>query len=88
MLGMLGANPAEMEALHARFATSSMEVADLTTRVEAAVQSTSWTGPAADRFRAQWEGEFRAALGGLRAALEDNAAFVRARLDAIHQATA
>ena len=87
MLGMLGANPEEMTVLHGRFTSSAGKVADLTARIQATVSSTTWTGPAAERFRGQWEGEFRSALTSLQAALEDNASFVRQRLDAIQQAT-
>ncbi len=87
MNSMLGANPVEMEQLQSRFTASSGDVETLMSRIDATITQTTWTGPAADRFRDQWNTQFRPALVNLTGALTDNAGIVGQRLAAIRTAT-
>ncbi len=84
---ILGGDPQQMQHLAARFRDESRAVGELQGRVTAALGDTLWTGPAAQRFRQEWEGSFRQALARLQEALEQNAQVVDARLRAITEAT-
>jgi hypothetical protein len=48
--------------------------------------NTWWLGPAADRFRSAWDGEFKPMLTRLNAALMEAGAEVNRRQQALHQA--
>ena len=50
------------------------------------MQSTWWKGPAADRFRSAWEGEFAPTLRRLEAALQEASQEISRRHDALTQA--
>lgn len=84
---MLGANPEQMRQLSSTFRSEAAHVAELRTRIGATLAATAWTGPAATRFREEWEGVFATALARLEAALQENAAVVDGRLEAITSAT-
>lgn len=86
-MSMLGANPEQMRQLASTFRTEAGHVAELRTRMGASLGTTAWTGPAADRFREEWEGAFATALLRLEQALHENATTVDARLQAITTAT-
>lgn len=68
-------------------ATDAQVVAEVQRRISAAVGNTTWTGPAAERFRSEWSGTFVSALTRLQEALHENAAVVRNRRQAIQTAT-
>lgn len=85
---MLGGDPSSMRLLATRFRQEASEVDNLTARVSAALADTTWTGPAADRFRSEWEGTYRGVLARLSQSLHGSAAHVDARVSAIEQATA
>jgi uncharacterized protein YukE len=84
---MLGGDPSSMRLLAARFRHEANEVQNLTARVGAALADTTWTGPAADRFRSEWEGTYRGVLARLQESLHGSAGHVDARVTAIEQAT-
>ncbi len=86
-MSMLGANPDQMRQLAATFRTEASHVAELRLRIGATLGGTAWTGPAAARFREEWEGSFASALVRLEAALQQNASVVDGRLQAITSAT-
>lgn len=65
----IGGSIDEMQQLRAALEREAQAVAQVASNVANQVNGTTWTGPAADRFRAQWEGEFRPALGQLEQAL-------------------
>jgi uncharacterized protein YukE len=82
-----GADLEQMTALHRRFADEAAAVEALQTRINQAISSTSWTGPAAEQFRERWAAEFVPALGRLREALSENALVISQRRGAIETAT-
>jgi uncharacterized protein YukE len=84
---MLGADPEQMRQLSAAFRSEAAHVAELRVRIGSTLGATAWTGPAAARFREEWEGVFASALGRLEAALHENATVVDGRLEAITSAT-
>jgi WXG100 family type VII secretion target len=65
---------------------SGRQVGEIKAGLDRVVQSTSWTGPAASRFRADWQ-QFAPTLVRLHDALSDGAAEVDRRRDAIDRAT-
>jgi uncharacterized protein YukE len=87
MANVFGGNLGEMDSLAVNFDTQGGKVEELRSAVSGILVNTSWTGPAADRFRNEWETTFTTALAQLRAALADNAQVVRNRREAIALAT-
>lgn len=76
----------QLLTLQQTFARNSQTVEELTSSVRSQLQNTRWEGPAADRFRASWNGEFETALRRLREALDDCSTEVSRRRDALAQA--
>ena len=68
------------------YAASKAAVHAYSEALRAQLDGTSWQGPAADRFRQAWEGEFEPNLAKLRTALQDAATEVARRRDALIQA--
>jgi uncharacterized protein YukE len=85
---MVGGNLEQLRMLEQQFTADAQGVGDLQRRITASLNNTTWTGPAADRFRQEWNASFVGALTRLQEALADNAAVVRTRTQAIQQATA
>jgi WXG100 family type VII secretion target len=82
----IGATIEEMQSLQATFTRESASVQELTSSISGQVSSTWWVGPAADRFKAEWDGEFRPMLAQLQQALIDCSTEVQRRSQAISQA--
>jgi WXG100 family type VII secretion target len=55
----------ELENLSRRLGVCGGEVTDLQRALTTLINSTTWTGAAADRFRQAWESEFNPALRSL-----------------------
>jgi uncharacterized protein YukE len=87
MSNMFGGNLEQMDQLATSFTQQAAAVNQLQTSVNATLSSTAWTGPAADRFRNEWETTFTTSLRQLHAALEENAQIVVSRREAIALAT-
>jgi uncharacterized protein YukE len=87
MSDMYGANLEQLDQLQRRFAEENEAVRQLQTRISGTLGSTAWTGPAADRFRTAWSGDFVPALNRLAEALAENATVVANRREAIAAAT-
>ena len=88
MAMMVGGNLEQLQALEQNFATEAQAVAELQHRITSTLANTTWTGPAADRFRTDWNGTFVPSLARLQQALADNSNVVRNRKQAIQLATA
>lgn len=88
MSNMVGGSLEQMQTLEQQFSTDAQAVGEVQRRISAAVGNTTWTGPAAERFRSEWNGTFVASLTRLQEALHENAAVVRNRRQAIQTATA
>ena len=87
MTTMVGGNLEQLSALEAKLRAESEAVGELTKRITAALANTMWSGPASDRFRADWQSNFCRALAGLQQSLNDNAVAVASRREAIQAAT-
>jgi uncharacterized protein YukE len=85
-MAQIGATIEEMQQLQATFTRESGTVQQLTTVISGQVGNTWWVGPAAERFKSQWEGEFRPMLGRLEASLQECSAEVQRRSQAIQEA--
>lgn len=62
---MIKAELAELETLSRRMGACGGEVTDLQRALTTLINTTTWTGAAADRFRQAWESEFNPALRSL-----------------------
>jgi len=76
----------QLQTLQQTFARNGQSLEEVTSSIRAQLQNTRWEGPAADRFRNSWNGEFETALRRLREALDDCATEVSRRRDALAQA--
>jgi len=83
---MIQAELHELETLSRRLGTCSGEVDDLKRALTALINTTTWTGGAAERFRQVWEGQFRPALDGLSTELVNASQEVERRKVAIDHA--
>jgi WXG100 family type VII secretion target len=82
----IGAEMGQLQSLGQSFVRESQTVAQLTSTIGGQVQSTWWKGPAADRFRSQWESEFAPTLRRLEAALQQASGEINRRHEALLQA--
>jgi uncharacterized protein YukE len=85
-MAQIGATIEEMHALQSAFMRESGTVEQLTSAISGQVGNTWWVGPAAERFRGQWEGEFRPMLLSLQTALQDCSQEVARRTEAMQAA--
>jgi len=76
----------QLESLGQSFNRESGTVAQLTSTIGGQVTSTWWKGPAADRFRSEWESEFAPTLRRLEAALQQASQEIGKRHQALTQA--
>jgi WXG100 family type VII secretion target len=82
----IGATIEEMQSLQATFTRESGTVEQLTSSISGQVGSTWWVGPAAERFKSQWEGEFKPMLTQLQTSLHECSSEVARRAEAIQTA--
>lgn len=85
---LLSGDTTQMTELAGTFVRAAGDVAALVATLDAPVHATTWTGPAAERFRTQWDTEFAPTLRRLEEALSTNATVVSQRLAALEQASA
>ena len=83
---MIQADLPELEVLSRRLGTCSNDVHDLKQALTTLINTTTWTGGAADRFRQVWESQFRPALDSMANELTDAAQEVDRRKVAIDHA--
>ena len=86
MSGQIGAEMGQLDALRKKFDQESQTVNQLTTSIGSQVGSTWWKGPAADRFRSEWESTFAPTLRQLEQALKEASAEISRRHQALTQA--
>ena len=82
-MAQIGGQIEQLDALRQRFDAESGTVQELTSSIDGQLDGTWWVGPAADRFRESWSGEFKPALVRLQQALADSAAEVARRRQAL-----
>ncbi len=86
MAGQVGAELGQMQKLNKTFTDNARTSVQLKTAIRSTLDGTWWKGPAADRFRQAWQSEFEPALQKLEAALNEAAAEVKRRHDALERA--
>lgn len=87
MSGMMGGDLGQLDVLKKTFTEQVAAVDALRGAIDGTLGSTQWTGPAAERFRGDWNGSFVPALRRLQEALTENAGVVANRREAIQAAT-
>ena len=85
-MARIGGELEQLAELKATFDRESQTVEELTRVIRGQLQTTVWEGPAADRFRSMWSGEFEVSLRKLQQALVDAGAEVSRRQTALMQA--
>ena len=82
----MGADTEQLHALGAKL-KSQMEIIDtLTTTVTGALASTTWEGPARQRFEQDWHSSFAHALSNLKEAFDAAGTECQSRAAALAQA--
>lgn len=76
----------QLAALGRQFEQQSQTVEQLTSTIRGELGNALWEGPAADRFRSSWSGEFEPALRKLQSALQEAGVEVNRRRDALQAA--
>jgi WXG100 family type VII secretion target len=84
----LGGDLEQLAALRATFDQQSQALEQVTGTIRSQLAGTMWHGPAADRFRGAWSGDFEPSLRRLQQALQEAAAELARRRDALMQAGA
>lgn len=79
----IGATIEDMQSLQATFTREAGTVEQLTASISGQVGNTWWVGPAAERFKSQWEGEFKPMLSQLQMSLQECSSEVQRRAEAI-----
>lgn len=85
-MSQLGGDPEQLAALRASFERHGHALEDLAASIRTQLGATAWTGPAADRFRSGWDSDFEPSLRRLQGALQEAAAEVARRREALLQA--
>jgi uncharacterized protein YukE len=82
----IGATIEEMTTLQSTFSREAEDVTRLRSAITSQVGTTWWVGPAAERFKAQWDGEFAPMLDRLSQSLTECSQEVQRRSSAIQAA--
>jgi hypothetical protein len=85
-MARIGAGIEQLAELKSTLDREAMTVESLVGTIAGRLADTDWEGPAAERFRSQWSGEFEPLLRNLREALEEAGTEVARRRDALLQA--
>ena len=86
MSGQIGAEMGQLDQLRGKFEREAGNVATLTSSIGSQMGSTWWKGPAADRFRSEWESTFQPTLRQLEQALREASSEISRRHQALTQA--
>jgi uncharacterized protein YukE len=82
---MYGANPDELTALGNKLTAQVDVIATLIGDVNGVLTSTTWQGPARDRFEGEWTGSFTSSLKALQDAFAAAGTECRSRAAALAQ---
>jgi uncharacterized protein YukE len=82
----IGGEVDQLTALKTTFDRQSANVAELVSSIDGQINSTYWVGPAAERFKGQWSGDFKRMLTNLQNALGEAGTEVARRRDALIKA--
>ena len=82
-MAQIGAEMEQMLSLRATFDRESGAVGELLSTLGSQLGSTWWVGPAAQRFRQQWDAQFAPTHRQLQSSLQEASGEVQRRHDAI-----
>ena len=82
----IGGEVDQFTALKSTFDRQAANVAELVSSIDSQINSTYWVGPAAERFKGQWSGDFKRMLTNLQSALGEAGTEVARRRDALIKA--
>lgn len=82
----IGGEIDQLTALKNLFDRQSGNVAELISSIDSQINSTYWVGPAADRFKGQWSGDFKRMLSNLQGSLSESGTEVARRREALIKA--
>jgi uncharacterized protein YukE len=85
-MSMYGAVPSELREFGLRFSAQQESVAAIQQAVFSALSSTTWVGPARDKFGDDWNSRFNPNLEALKSAFEAAGTEAMSRADALEQA--
>lgn len=88
MSGRIGGTIEQMNTMGTQFNNEADTLNALVARITSQLNSTDWEGGAAQRFRDQWNGEFKAVFTKVETGLRECATEVRNRATALTQAGA
>jgi uncharacterized protein YukE len=83
----LGGTVEDLQRLKGQLATEAQHVAELQARLTGIVGNTDFEGPWADRFRQDWNGQYKQALNNLSQVLNELGSEVQRRTDALINVT-
>jgi WXG100 family type VII secretion target len=86
MSGRIGGTIEQMNSLGTHFNNQAEELARLVSSISSQLEGTDWQGGAAQRFKDQWNGEFKSVFTKVQQGLDDCASEVRSRATALTQA--
>lgn len=84
-MSRLGGDIEGMERLQGQLRQKGQQVQSLRSELTNLVQSTYWEGPAASRFKSEWNGQYSQSLAKLEQLLADLGQEVQRRKDALVQ---
>jgi uncharacterized protein YukE len=79
----IGGEVDQLTALKNTFDRQSSNVAEVISSIDSQINSTYWVGPAAERFKGEWSGDFKRMLNNLQNALGEAGTEVARRRDAL-----
>jgi uncharacterized protein YukE len=82
-VSVLGGNIEQLQQLRSQLVNESQNVEALRSRLTQLLGDTYWQGPAADRFKSDWNGQYSQTLRNLSQVLTDLSAEVQRRTDAL-----
>lgn len=85
MAGRIGGATEQMHSMGSKFTSEADQLEALVSRITSQLHSTDWEGGAAQRFRSQWDGEFRNVFNQVCAGLRECSAEVNKRAEALQQ---
>jgi uncharacterized protein YukE len=85
-MAQIGAEMEQLQQLQQVFQQKAAAIDELKSAIDGQVGGTWWVGPAADRFRDQWNGSFKPNLTQLQQALTEASAEVQRRHAALQAA--
>ena len=85
-MSTMGADLEQLAQLQAAFARQSQTLEELVSSMRNQLGNTTWHGPAAERFRSAWSGEYEPALRRLQAGLQEAGSEVGRRREALLRA--